>query len=108
MEDNYAHWNDTVVAHTFMRLIKKTNHPYNNNKLTYDEYQKSHNSLLGYIKWHKLNHKKNTASLYDFSQENMLHILVNLSYNVDNYDYLIKIWRKDIIGLESDSDSDSD
>jgi len=49
MSSEYAHWNDTSVAHMFIRLITKTNHPYNDCKLTFGEYQNDYNILKGYI-----------------------------------------------------------
>ena len=58
MSDSFFLWNGTSLAHMFVRLMTKTNHPYNNNSLTLEEFNKDYNLAKEYIKWHKkiLNH----------------------------------------------------
>ncbi len=34
MSNNFSGWNGTSIAHMCIRLMTKTNHPYNNNFLT--------------------------------------------------------------------------
>ncbi len=90
--ENFAYWNDTSIAHMFIRLITKTNHPYNNVSLTLEEYQNDYNTLKCYMEWHELNYAK-SFSLYNFTQTNMLEIFNQMDYNIDNKDYLLELWK---------------
>jgi hypothetical protein len=99
MTPEYTYWNDTAVAHMFMRLITKTNNPYNDTPLSLDEFNKEYNLLRDYIEWRKHNVKKG-FSLYNFTYENMMSLLHLMNYHINNKDELLKIWNTTIIGVE--------
>jgi hypothetical protein len=92
MSTEYVYWNDTAIAHIFTRLITKTNHPYNDNPLTLDEFNKDYNLLQDYIEWRKQNVKKG-FSLYNFTYDSMISFLHLIDYDTNNKDELIQIWK---------------
>lgn len=92
MSTEYVYWNDTAIAHIFTRLITKTNHPYNDNPLTLDEFNKDYNLLQDYIDWRKQYVKKG-VSLYNFTYDSMISFLHLIDYDTNNKDELIKIWK---------------
>ena len=93
MSNNFFLWNGTSIAHMFIRLITKTNHPYDDNlSLTLEEFNNDYNMLKEFIKWHKNNHK--TYLLYNFTQDNMNELINFISYETDNKEHLNKLWLK--------------
>lgn len=92
MSTEYVYWNDTAIAHIFTRLITKTKHPYNDNPLTLDEFNKDYNLLQDYIDWRKQYVKKG-VSLYNFTYDSMISFLHLIDYDTNNKDELIKIWK---------------
>ena len=100
MSRNYENWNDTSVAHMFIRLINKINHPYNNDKLTLNEFNKDYDLLQGYIEWrhHKYNNFKTQFSLYNYSYNNLNELMNLINYEIDNKTELLNIWNNKILG----------
>ena len=92
MSSNFFLWNGTSIAHMFIRLMTKTNHPYNNLSLTLEEFNHDYNMLKDFIKWHKNNHK--TYLLYNFTQDNMNEFINCISYETDNEEHVKKLWLK--------------
>lgn len=92
MSHNFSSWNGTAIAHMFQRLITKTNHPYNNEVLTLDDFETDYDTLKNFIKWHKDNPR--TYSPYNFTQENMNEIFNLISYDVYNKKDLMDLWLK--------------
>jgi len=76
----------------FVRLMTKTNDPYNNLSLTREEFNNDYNTLKDFIKWHKDNNKQ--YLLYNFTQDNMNELITLISYETDNKEDLEKIWLK--------------
>ena len=72
------------------RLISKTNHPYNNNPLTLEEFNTDYKTLKGYVEWKKIN-KKNGFSLYNFTYDNMTSFFNLIKYDTENSDELLKL-----------------
>ena len=99
MSSDYSYWNDTSVAHMFIRLMIKKNHPYNENSLTLDEFNADYKTLKDYIDWKKQNNI-NSLSLYNFTIESMTYFLDLIKYDTDNTDELRKIWHTDICGIK--------
>lgn len=106
----YAFWNDTSVAHMFIRLITKKNHPYNDAKLPYEIYKTDYDNLKGYIEWDRnvtwildnvgflfgLNSTK-FNSMYNFTHTNMVEIFDELDYLADNEEHLMHLWMTKIM-----------
>lgn len=98
MSSNYASWNDTAVAHMFMRLIYKINHPYNYDKLSVEQFQDDYNELKGYIDWHQNNYV-NSSGLYNLTQTNIRHIFEKIDYDVDNRQELLDFWCANVVNI---------
>ena len=93
MSNNFHLWNGTSIANIFIRLMTKTNQPYNNNlPLTLEEFNNDYNTLKDFIKWHKYNDKQ--YLLYNFTQDNMNECINLINYEIDNKEDLEKIWLK--------------
>ena len=96
---NFDCYNDTAIAYMFISLIKKDHTPYNNNKLTLEEYQNEYNIAKEFMGWHKNNYDCGGFSLYDFSRENLTEIFDKLDYNTDNTAELTQIWNDKIMNM---------
>ena len=92
MSNNFHLWNGTSIANMFIRLMTKTNQPYNNLPLTLEEFNNDYNTLKDFIKWHKYNDKQ--YLLYNFTQDNMNECINLINYEIDNKEDLEKIWLK--------------
>jgi hypothetical protein len=92
MQNNFSSWNETAVAHMFVRIITKKNHPYNKTPLTLDEFNNDYNTMKEFIKWHKDNPK--IYFLYNFTQDNMNELIDQISYETNNEIYLRELWLK--------------
>jgi hypothetical protein len=78
----------------FIRLITKTNHPYNNNPLTLDEFNQDYKKVSDFIDWKSQNPNiKNSFSLYHFTIDRMTSFLQLIRYDTDNKDDLIELWK---------------
>ena len=86
----YIYWNDTSTAHMFIRLMTKTNHPYNNNPLTLDEFNKDYKKLSDFIEW-KSKNPNNSFSLYHFTIDRMTSFLQLIRYDTDKD--LLELWK---------------
>lgn len=91
-KNQYASWNDTSVAHVFIRLITKKNHPYNDEPLSIESYLEDHALMLGYIEWKKTQPPKN-FSLYNFTPESMTSFIELITHDTRNIDELWEIWK---------------
>lgn len=92
----YANWTDTLVAHTFNRLIA-CKHAHTNDKLTLDEFVNDVIMLKGYIIWretHMHDHSQNKFTLYNFSSNSMKYFIDLIKYDMvsEEKTYLIKLW----------------
>lgn len=84
--EEYSYWNDTSVAHMFIRLLNKTNYS------TIDEFNKDYEMLKGYIEWKRINKKNGGFSMYNFSIESMTSFIDLISYDANDNGELTKIW----------------
>ncbi len=98
MTTPFSLWNDTAIAHIFMRLINKTNHPYNTTTLTLQEFNNDYTTIKSYIEW-KNNNNNNKFSLYNFTPTNMTELINLINYDTSNKEELLKIWRTTILNL---------
>lgn len=92
MTNNYPLWNDMSVTHLFVRLITKTNHPYNENLLTEEEFNNDYKNLIGYIQWRESYHIP--SSLYDFTDDKMKQLISMINWEKENKEELTTIWTK--------------
>ena len=101
--EEYLCWNDRSVAHIFLRLITKTKfllivdpeHPYyNDNLLTFDEFNEDYKMLEGYIEWKRINKPIQNFSLYNFTPDSMTYFLRLINYDTNNRDELIELCKK--------------
>uniref|UniRef100_A0A6C0HRC7 Uncharacterized protein n=1 Tax=viral metagenome TaxID=1070528 RepID=A0A6C0HRC7_9ZZZZ len=67
---SYSVWNDASISYACIRLMSKTNYPYNEDLLTPREFIEERNLLEGYIEWKKENQKGSR-----FSPENLIKFL---------------------------------
>ena len=104
--EEYLCWNDTSIAHIFLRLITKTkflliidiNHPYDNdNLLTLDEFNDDYKMLEGYIEWKRINKPIQNFSLYNFTPDSMTYFLRLINYDTNNRDELIELWENQMM-----------
>jgi hypothetical protein len=89
----FSQHNDTAIAHLFVRLITKTNSPYNKNKLTEYEFNEEYEYLKKYIEWKKIQSQTNNFSLYNFSPKKMSSFLSLISWDSSNENELLKLWK---------------
>lgn len=92
-DDNYQLWNDTSVALIFTRLMTKKNHPFNEDKLTYDKFLSEYNLLKGFIEWHNGGFYRSSSPLYHFTQGNMREIFDKIDFETDNEEELLELWK---------------
>lgn len=92
MTNNFSLWNGTSIAHMFIRLMTKTNHPYNDSPLTLDEFNNDYNLLKDFITWHKNNNKK--YLMYNFTSNNMDELISLVNYETKFEGNIKKLWLK--------------
>jgi hypothetical protein len=86
----------------FVRLITKTNHPYNDNPLTLDEFNSDYKELNDYIEWRNTARRVNSGfGLYNFTNDNMTSFLNLINFDTNNNDELLELWRTQMINLPS-------
>ena len=104
--EEYLCWNESSVAHIFLRLITKTkffiiteeNHPiHNDNFLTLEEFNDDYKMLEGYIEWKRNYQPIQNYSYYNFSPDKMSAFLKLINYDSNNRNELIKLWKKEMM-----------
>ena len=91
--ENFESWNDTSIAHMFIRLMTKINHPYSDYLLSREEFESDYELLDKYIDWRK---NADIVQLYEssyiFTIDNMSYLLNKIDYDTHNDDELRQIW----------------
>ena len=85
-DQKYDLWNDSSVAYMIGRLMTRTNIPYDDRKLTFEEFNDDYNLLSGFIDW--LENNNRTYSYYKFTYNNLKQILGLIDYSIDNSDQI--------------------
>jgi len=91
--ENFERWNDTSIAHMFIRLISKTNHPYNDMHLSREQFDADYELLEKYIEWRRekqIVQKPNSS--YNFNCLSMLFLFENIDYDIQNQENLSRLW----------------
>lgn len=93
-QKNFKSYNDTTIAHLFVRLISCKNSPYNDDKLSLEQFEKEYNELSDYIEWKESQCiLQNNYSLYNFTPERMRTFLTLIKYDFENKKELLELWK---------------
>ena len=91
--ENFERWNDTSIAHMFIRLISKTNHPYSDMHLSREQFDADYELLEKYIEWRRKNQiVQKPNSSYNFNYSSMSFLLENIDYDTQNQEELSRLW----------------
>lgn len=88
-------WNDTSVAHSFIRLMTKRNHPFNETPLSLEKFNEEYAILKDYIEW-RGDKGSSSADDYNFTYDSMTNFINMIDYNTNNEAELSKIWTETI------------
>lgn len=93
-DEKFEQWNDTSVAHMFIRLMTKSNHPYNDNMpLSREQFDADYELLENYINWRKNKHiVQHNNSSYNYTIDSMLYLLNRIDYDTQNLGEVSQLW----------------
>jgi uncharacterized short protein YbdD (DUF466 family) len=94
----YSKWGGTAIAHMFVRLIKRNNHPYNETPLTQEEFDTECKQMRNYIEWRKTNSPDDEFCPYRFTADKMSDFL-DLIITSDNKNAVLDMWDNEMCGM---------
>lgn len=96
---DFSQWNDATISGMFIRLMTKTNHPYDTKVLSELEFDIDYDTMNAYIKWKTTNYDDEpNQSDYNFSPTHMAWFLEQIKYT-SNIDELNVVWQNSMIKL---------
>ena len=91
--NDFDRWNEESIAATFIRLITRSNFPYDKNMLSLKEFNDEYDLLENYITWYTNTNAKVNSYSYNFTSESMSYFLSLIRYDPDDRETLAAKWK---------------